>query len=152
MDYEHILFRRRRFHEYGNLVRDFPINHPKPSLGKEEEKNDQWFTCVSLRKRGSRKQDHQEILKNTLVSNKFEVLEEMMEETIEKQTKVMQGNHSINKAKVTRTSPGVEEKEDRTQEESDPELGDEAEDMDTGELDLEGIEKACFEKGKGYVP
>ena len=28
----------------------------------------------------------------------------------------------------------------------------EAEDMDIGELDLEGIEKACIEKDKGYVP
>ena len=24
--------------------------------------------------------------------------------------------------------------------------------MDLGELDLEGIEKSCIEKGKGYVP
>ena len=28
----------------------------------------------------------------------------------------------------------------------------EVEDMDLGELDLEGIEKACTEKDKGYVP
>ena len=28
----------------------------------------------------------------------------------------------------------------------------EVEDMDIGELDLEGIEKACIEKDKGYVP
>ena len=29
---------------------------------------------------------------------------------------------------------------------------DETEDMDIGELDLEGIEKYCSEKYKGYVP
>ena len=32
------------------------------------------------------------------------------------------------------------------------ELLDESKDMDIGELDIEGIEKACSDKVKGYVP
>ena len=31
-------------------------------------------------------------------------------------------------------------------------IGDEAADMDIGGIDIEGIEKACTEVGKGYTP
>ena len=88
------------------------MNHPKPSPGKEEEKNDQGFTRVSLRKRGGRKQDQQEISKKTSVSNKFEVLEDLAEETLEKEIKAKQGVHSIQETEETRPAPRAETKED----------------------------------------
>ena len=90
------------------------MSHPKPSPGKEEAKNDQGFNRVTSRKRGGRKEDHQERFKNTSVSNKFEVLEDMAKETIEKQKKNKQGNHSIQETGETRPIPGPDEKEDRT--------------------------------------
>ena len=127
------------------------MNYPKLPLGKEE-KSDQGFTRVSSRKRGGRKQYHQEISKKTSVSNNFEVLEDLAEETLEKEIKAKQGVHSIQETEETRPSPGVETKEDRTREEADPEFGDEAEDMDIGELDLKGIEQAYAVKGKWYMP
>ena len=36
--------------------------------------------------------------------------------------------------------------------EEDSEIGEEAKDMDIGDLDLEGIEKVCVDVGKGYIP
>ena len=38
------------------------------------------------------------------------------------------------------------------QEMVEPDTGEEVEYMDIGDLDLEGIEKACVDKGKGYTP
>ena len=76
----------------------------------------------------------------------------MAEETLEKETKDKQGVHLIQDTKEARSASGSEIKEDRTQEEVELEFGDEAEDMDIGELDLKGIEQACAVKGKGYMP
>ena len=75
----------------------------------------------------------------------------MAKETIEKQKKNKQGNNSIQETGETRPIPREDEKEDRTQEEAELGLGDEAKDMDIGELDLEGIEQSCAKKGKGYI-
>ena len=36
--------------------------------------------------------------------------------------------------------------------EEDQEIGNKAKDMDVGDLDMEGIKKACADVGKGYVP
>ena len=57
------------------------MNTPKPTLRKEEDMNDEGLTHVSLRKRGGRKQDNQEVNKKILVSNKFGALEDQPEET-----------------------------------------------------------------------
>ena len=48
--------------------------------------------------------------------------------------------------------PMEEELNQEKKTEEDWETGDEAEDMDIGDLDLEGIENACADLGKGYVP
>jgi hypothetical protein len=53
IDYEHIPFRCRKFHEHGHLFRDFPLNAPtKPEV---EEKPKDRFTQVQNHKRQAQK-------------------------------------------------------------------------------------------------
>ena len=85
LDYEQIPFRCQICHEYGHLFMDCPMNHPKNATKKVEEKKEQGFTQVPLRKRGGQKQENHEVHKKTMVSNKFEILEDLLEETMENQ-------------------------------------------------------------------
>ena len=82
LDYEQIPFRCRRCHEYGHLFREFPLNEPKHKPGKEGDRADSGFTKVTSRKRGSWKQEHQEIHKKIATSNPFRVLKNK-EKTLE---------------------------------------------------------------------
>ena len=45
-----------------------------------------------------------------------------------------------------------ETREDKGKKRAKTDSGDEAEDMDIDDFDLEGIEKACVDKGKVYAP
>ena len=86
-----------------------------------------------------------------MVSNKFEILEDLLKETIDNQ---MEGKHQDKspqeiEGEVTQME---EETTKRKQQEEERELGDESEDMDIKDMDLEGIEKACVDAGNGYAP
>ena len=70
------------------------MNNPNKTLGKEEENSDQGFTRLPSRKRGGRKQDNQEVNKKISISNKFEALDDLSEETFEKQSEHKQGDHA----------------------------------------------------------
>ena len=85
LDYDQIPFRCKRCHGYDHLFRDCPMNHPKNATRKEEENKDQGFTRVSSRKRGGRKQENREVHKKRMVSNKFEILKDLPEDTMENQ-------------------------------------------------------------------
>ena len=87
LDYEQIPFCCQICHQYGHLFMDCPMNHPNTATGKEEETNDQGFIRVPSRKGGGRKQENREVHKKTMVSNKFEILEYIPEETLDNQTK-----------------------------------------------------------------
>ena len=58
--YEHILLRCRRCHEYRDLLREWSMNSLKSPPKKEEDKKDQGFIRVPLRKRGGRKHKNME--------------------------------------------------------------------------------------------
>ena len=55
-------------------------------MGKEEETKEQGFSRVSSIKRGGPKHDNQEVNKKIVVSNKFDVLDDGMEENLDKQS------------------------------------------------------------------
>jgi hypothetical protein len=40
IDYEHIPFRCRKFHEHGHLFRDFPLNSQGPNAGEASKRMD----------------------------------------------------------------------------------------------------------------
>jgi hypothetical protein len=43
IDYEHIPFRCRKYHEHGHLLRDFPLNTPSKDGKPEAKKNKNGF-------------------------------------------------------------------------------------------------------------
>ena len=47
LDYEQIPFQCRRFHEYGHLFKEFPMNDTKKKPGKEDDLVDPCFTKVA---------------------------------------------------------------------------------------------------------
>ena len=61
------------------------MNIPNPTPRKEEKNNDQGFTYVPSRKWGGLKKDNQELNKNISVTNKFDVIEDLLEITLDKQ-------------------------------------------------------------------
>ena len=58
---------------------------PNTNPGKEEEKEDQGFTRVSSMKWGRGKHDNQEVNKKITVSNKFKILDGVLEKTLDKE-------------------------------------------------------------------
>ena len=89
--------------------------------------------------------------KKIAVSNKFEALEYCEEETPYDKSMGKQGSSARVETPEPTTQMEEEIGEDNVQEMVEHDTGDEAEDMDIGGLDLEGIDKACVDKGKGCV-
>ena len=93
-----------------------------------------------------------EIKKRVSISNKFGALEDQPGEIPENNKEGQNRNYNqreANKSEVKETKSGME---GNTNEVVETETMDEEEDMDIGDLDLEGIEKACVDVEQGYVP
>ena len=167
LDYEQVPFRCRRCHEYGHLFQECPLNHPKKSVDKASNPVDPSFSKVTACKRGNRKQEHQYSFKKINSSNYFEILGNHVGKSLDSRSP--KGNPSI--SEVVQPSSrlsfapifskdllkGKTQQEARSEIEAtdtlpQSELLDESKDMDIGELYLEGIEKSCSYKVKGYVP
>ena len=90
--------------------------------------------------------------KKIAISNKFEALEGHEEENQNKLVKENLG--SLLPEGNLKSLPMVEVEigDDTGWEGHGHGSGEEAEDMDIADLDLEGIEKYCTDKWKGYVP
>ena len=86
-----------------------------------------------------------------MASNKFEILEDLLEETMNNQTKGKQWDQIPQEIDGSITQMKGDTIKGKQQEE-EWEIGEEAEDMDIIYMDLEGIEQACVDVGKDYVP
>ena len=107
---------------------------------------------IDPQERGGRKQENLETPKNTSVSNQFEALGDQPEEITksspnEKQQSQNRQEEKDENAKATNNAMAENSNEDLKRD-----TWDEVEDMDIGDLDLDGIERACEDAKKGYVP
>ena len=59
MDYEHIPFRCRKFHEHRHLIRDYPLSKEEDKSKLKEKKDTENFQKVSSRGKGSKKEPKQ---------------------------------------------------------------------------------------------
>jgi hypothetical protein len=79
IDYEHILFRCRKFHEHGHLFRECPLNaahkEGNPEGGKDK---DDFAQPAGKRRQGGRKKPAQ-VSKDPSTSNKYEILQDQPE-------------------------------------------------------------------------
>lgn len=150
IDYEHIPFRCRLFHEYGHLYRDYPQTQKATTQKSGEEvKDTEGFEKVGPRRRPTRKANAQKQPNNLKTKNKFEALNSINEE----------GEGSESPGKKQEEQPGEKEKmeplalvnrnnEGAGMEEQENNI----EEMEIGELDLDGIEKACDNLQEEYIP
>ena len=80
--------------------------------------------------------------RKTSVSNKFKVFDDLSKETFENQSEGKQGNHTHMETVEIASHMQDEATKENPQEVGDRETREEAEDMDIGDLDLEGIKQA----------
>ena len=60
VDYEHVPFRCRKFHEHGHLFRDCPLNKIESNIKATSRKETESFTKMGGRGRGGRKNQKKE--------------------------------------------------------------------------------------------
>lgn len=149
IDYEHIPFCCRRCHEHGHLFRECPQNRPPPaSQATAKEKDAEGFEKVGSRQWSNKKHAKTNNPAKTQPINRYEVLNSIIEE----------GEGSDRQDIPADTPHGEPQKEikDRKPSPTKPQgpLGQdrENEEMDLGEPDLDGIEKACDNLSEGYIP
>jgi len=161
LDYEHIPFRCRKCHTHGHLFRDCPLNLPPETPKAKDTKDNEGFTKVTNKRKAPKKLQNSEVTRKINTSNSFDVLAKVPEEgntqdppeiqaDMAVATKDRQGSPNEGAAKGrsqgSNDNPEVPEDEETHMEE------DEAGEIELGELDLDGIEAACADKGAGYVP
>lgn len=149
LDYEHIPFQCRRCHEHGHLFRQCPLSININEQGqKEKEKDDEGFEKVSQRRKTTPKNLIKEDQSHPTVKNRYKVLQEEDEENEQIVRQEEPKGRTKNKEQEIEGPSGEEPKVQKERIKG----GSNREDMDLGELDLEGIEKACENLKEGYIP
>lgn len=86
VDYEHIPFRCRKFHENGNLLRDFPLSKVEIKRNPNIMKEIEGFHKVAHKGRNGKKGPKQHQRRDKIVRpNPFQVLEEEEDTTVKNQ-------------------------------------------------------------------
>jgi len=81
IDYDHIPFRCRKFHEHGHLFMDFPLNAPQRLKEENQEKPKDNFTHVEGRKKTKKKLTSLKGKKLSTI-NSFEVLNYLLDSKV----------------------------------------------------------------------
>lgn len=145
IDYEHIPFRYRQCQKYGHLYRDCPqVQRTPPQNPGGGVRDAEGFEKVGPRKILARKASPQENLNQPKTQNKFEVLNSINEEgegsDSSRKKQAEKEKHDLNVQKeLDSTGPGMGDQENNTEE------------MEIGELDLDGIDKACDTLSEEYI-
>jgi len=152
LDYEHVPFRCRRFHEHIHLYREFPLTAKARGGKPKEEKDVEGFTKVAGRKRQARRVVSQETNKKAQTTNRYEVLGKQADEK-----NLKEGQDDLSGSKeggISMQQDGGTSKDNGKELASDDMdmQGEEEEDMEVGELNLDEIEQAYLNLEEGYIP
>lgn len=148
INYEYIPFRCHRCHEHGHLFRQCPLNAPiQDPNQKGRERDEDNFEKVRQRRKTTKKNLNQE-QSQPQMKNRFDILQEELEGN--KEGTLQEIPQGISKT-TEQEIKGSKSSDDRPHACNEVGGGN-GEDMELGELDLEGIEKACENLQEGYIP
>ena len=126
-----------------------PLNSPPQwQQPKNGEKDEEGFKKVNNRRKAAKRIPNPNENQNPKTANRFETLSE---ETEEAEERLEKGEKSTLIQETKNTQEDLGHLADMVQPDID-EGGSNAEAMELGELDLEGIEKACDNLKMGYIP
>ena len=111
IDYEHISFHCRKFHEHGHLFRECPLNVTHKEGNPESDKDKEGFMQQAGRRRqGGRKQPSQ-VSKDPSTSNKFAILQDHPEELTNPAHMNPPPQHTVSQTKVLEAEQPAKSKE-----------------------------------------
>jgi hypothetical protein len=149
IDYEHIPFRCRKFHEHGHLFRDCPLNAQAPKAGEKKQK--EGFTTVTRRKRNPPWKKNLDNAPKIITKNSYDILNQLSEE------EEIQDPHKEKiqeKGKGQVAHPSTQSKEhhqgDKLGENGDTLM--KLDEQDLADIDLEKLEEALNQKDLQTIP
>jgi len=142
LDYENLPFRCKICHEHGHLLRDCPQGPKAPGQDQKLKKDDEGFTKVTGKKRANRTNPGKPSTSKSAQKNSFEALSGLEDAAaltkIPSTNEAQKGEHAAIPSSTPMETLDLQE--------------DDLEDMEIGDLDLDAIEQAAANKGKGFVP
>lgn len=149
IDYEHIPSRCRWCHEHGYLFHECPQNRMQPlNFNTAKEKDAEGFENVGYKHRSNKRQTAPKSSTKSQSPNRYEAVNTIIKEgqgskdqkdPKEQQCEEIQMKNKEQKHNE-RTSQGLSDMESVN------------EDMELGNLDLDGIQRACDNLTNGYIP
>ena len=149
IDYEHIPFRYRRCHEHGHFFYEFPQNQMKPlNTNIAKEKDAEGFENFGYKRRSNKRQTALESSTKSQTTNRYEVLNTIMEEGEGSEAQKVSEDKQYEEFQMA----NKEQRHNEMASQGQSDMEQVNEDMDLGDLDLDGIEKACDNLTNGYIP